>query len=280
MTFSLPRLRFHTPGRTYWDDQVRRLDGQRLSWFGEGEGDDFWGEFWSQRINPSYFEAARRFDLERDELGRELQRELDPGGRHLEAGCGGGFWVAALVSRGFHVEGLELSGPLVERIHAVEPTLPVRQGDALAIDAPDNSYDSYLSFGVIEHRRAGPEPFLREAIRVLRPGGKLILTVPYFGPVRQLKARLHRYQETPPEIPFFQYAFSRAELVSLCEKAGFQIVRTRPMGAMRMLDEEVPWLRWLSAQRGGGLLRRNAPKILDGLDGHTILVVGVKPERG
>lgn len=277
MTLSLPRVKFHTPGHTYWDDQIRRLEGRRLSWFGEGDDDDFWGEFWSQRINPQYFEAARRFDLQHDELGRELQRELDRSGTHLEAGCGGGFWVAALSSQGYRVEGIELSGPLVDRIRTVEPSLPVRQVDALAIDAPDDRYDSYLSFGVIEHRRAGPEPFLREAIRVLRPGGKLILTVPYFGAVRQFKARLRRYDESAPQMPFFQYAFSRSELVELCEAAGFRVVRTRPLGVMRLLDEEVPWLRWLSAQRGGGMLRRTAPKLLDGLDGHTVLVVGVKP---
>lgn len=278
MRSALSRLGLSTPGRTYWDDHQRTVDGKRLCWFGEDDDKDFWGSFWSERVNKEYWAAARKLELSRDELGRELLAELSPTGTHLEAGCGGGYWVAALSAHGLRVEGLELSAPLVEHIHSLEPELSVRCGDALAIDRPDASYDSYLSLGVVEHRRAGPEPFLDEALRVLRPGGKLILTVPYFGAVRQAKARLGYYRGVTPErVPFFQYAFSRRELSDLCAQAGFRVVRTRALYALRMIDEELPLVRWLSAQRGGGYLRRTADKVLAGIDGHMVLVVAVKP---
>jgi SAM-dependent methyltransferase len=43
------------------------------------------------------------------------------------------------------------------------------------IDLPDNSYDVVLSTQVLEHVFS-PRTYLSEALRVLRPGGKLILT--------------------------------------------------------------------------------------------------------
>jgi len=88
---------------------------------------------------------------------------MRPDGFHLEAGCGAGYWVAALKHHGFNIEGIEYAHELVDLVHSVRPQLPVRYGDALAIDRPDNHYDSYLSFGLVEHPFEGPKPFLAEA---------------------------------------------------------------------------------------------------------------------
>jgi len=66
-------------------------------------------------------------------------------GFHFEAGCGAGYWVAALKHHGFNIEGIEYAHELVDLVHSVHPQLPVRYRDALAIDRPDNHYDSYLS---------------------------------------------------------------------------------------------------------------------------------------
>ena len=68
---------------------------------------------------------------------------MHPAGMHLEAGCGAGYWVAVLNQRGLRVEGIEYAHNLVELVNSINPQLPVRQGDALSIDRPNNYYDTY-----------------------------------------------------------------------------------------------------------------------------------------
>ncbi len=234
-------------------------------------------------MGAGYHDAARGRDLGRHPLGALLLHELDPSGLHLEAGCGAGFWVAALVQRGYRVEGIESSPRLVELVREAEPRLPVGHGDALAIDRPAGAYDSYLSFGVVEHRREGPEPFLVEAARVLRPGGLLVLSVPHFGPLRRRRARWGAYATSPPPgLPFYQYGFTLGELAELVAVAGFDVRRTVPIEPHRLLEEELPAYDRLSG-RAARWARAGAEAALSRFDGHMAVVVarrlaGGRPE--
>ncbi len=261
----------------YWLAHQRFVENGRMRWHAETADQAFWSGYWHDRVSPSYYESARRMDLRADELGRILLAEMPRQGVHLEAGCGAGYWVAALRAAGYDVEGIEYSRELVDLVNGVEPGLPVIYGDALAIDRPDNTYASYLSFGVVEHRPEGPEPFLREAFRVLRPGGALVITIPHFGPVRRLKARLGRYGANTPQSPFFQYGFTRDDFQRLVSQAGFEVDYTRPLSVHRLMLEESGAYRWLNDHRGQRVWRRAADGMLDGRDGHMLLVAAHKP---
>ena len=164
-------------------------------------------------------------------------------------------------------------------VNRINPALPVCYGDALAIDCADNTYASYLSFGVVEHRQAGPEPFLAEAYRVLRPGGKLLITVPYLGPLRRARGRLGRYESATPRPPFFQYGFSAAEFETFVRTAGFVIDDSRPLYIHRLLLEEVGPYRWLYDRRGSAAWRGLVRRLGGGRDGHMLLTVATKPVR-
>ena len=146
-------------------------------------------------------------------------------------------------------------------MHAANPELPVREGNALHIDCPDNHYDTYLSIGVVEHRIEGPEPFLAEAYRVLKPGGKILISVPFFGPVRKLKNRLSMYDRKPPELPFFQYGFTSEEFTNYLQKAGFSIERVQPLYPHRLLLEEIPLLSLDSQATMGSLCKTMGRKV-------------------
>lgn len=50
----------------------------------------------------------------------------------------------------------------------------LRLGDAKALDAADGSFDTVFSNTILHHMH-DPRPFLREAARVLRPGGALLI---------------------------------------------------------------------------------------------------------
>jgi SAM-dependent methyltransferase len=202
-----------------------------------------------------------------------LLAELDRGGVHLEAGCGAGFWVAALSAAGYRVEGIDSSAGLVEVVAAAAPELDVRHGDALAIDRPDGHYDSYLSFGVVEHRREGPEPFLAEAHRVLKPGGLLVVSVPHFGPLRRARARPGT---PPPGRPFYQYGFTLEELAGLATAAGFTVRRALPIEPHRLLEEESRLYERLAQTRGGTRLKGVVEAACSRFDGHMAVVVANK----
>src|SRR5579872_2992774 len=135
--------------KPHWQGRPRYVARGRIQWYGEAGDEHYWYEYWKARLTPDYYSAAENAALREDELGQILLANLAPHGLHLEAGCGAGYWVAALRQRGLRIEGIEYARELVELVHATKPELPVKQGDALAIDCADGSYDAYLSIGVV-----------------------------------------------------------------------------------------------------------------------------------
>lgn len=250
--------------------------GGRLCWYGDPPDDEFWGELWTSRLTSDYFTDADRGDLQ--DLEVILTRHMRPDGRNIEAGCGLGYWVAALQARGFAVEGVDYSESLVEAVNRARPDLTIRQGDAMALtDYPDASVDAYLSFGVVEHWESGPEPFLIEAARIIRPNGAIIISVPFFSPMRRMKARLNCF-DTGAQVlnrPFFQYGFSEAEFGELLKRSGFRLIDVHYQFVQRSLVEEVPLYFWLNRRRGARVLRRLLLALVPpSLAGHMVLFVG------
>lgn len=260
--------------KPHWWGRRRYAAHGRMAWYGEPGDERYWLAYWKARLTPDYYVQAGALSPGEDELGRVLLEYVPVGGLHLEAGCGAGYWVAALRAKGMQIEGIEYARELVDVVHEANPRLPVRVGDALAIDRPDCTYDTYLSIGVVEHRAAGPEPFLAEAYRVLKPGGKIMIAVPFFGPLRRLKQRLFLYDREAPALPFFQYGFGRRELRCLLEKAGFAVLYAQPLYAHRLLQEELWGYDWLATR--AALVKWLAEWLLKKREGHMVLMVGEK----
>ena len=153
-------------------------------------------------------------------------------------------------------------------------SLPVRWGNALAIDRPGAYYDTYLSIGVVEHRVEGPEPFLAEAYRVLKPGGRIIIAVPFYGLLRRCKQRLSLYDSERPALPFFQYGFSKAEFLRLLRKAGFYVEYVQPLYVHRLLQEELMGYDRLASR--ANFIKMLVERLFTKSDGHMLMVVGQK----
>ncbi len=73
--------------------------------------------------------------------------------------------------------GVEYTAELAEYAAEKFPSLEIIQGDCEALDFPDQSFDVAIAAAVIEHV-PDPDRMVREAKRVLRPGGIVVLTSP------------------------------------------------------------------------------------------------------
>ena len=116
--------------------------------------------------------AGRKFH---DSLYRELiQRYLEPGARVLDAGCGRYLKFCREFSPVAHVVGIDL-----ERTFETDNTrIPYAvRGDLGALPFPSGYFDMVISRSVVEHLEDPPRVF-REFVRVLRPGGKVIVLTP------------------------------------------------------------------------------------------------------
>jgi SAM-dependent methyltransferase len=131
----------------------------------------------------------------------------------LDIGCGAGNMIHHL-SRYGTVKGVEMDPRPVAIAH--QRGYDVDQGDATqGLAYGDASFDVVTALDVIEHNE-DDDAILREMVRVLKPGGHAVVTVPAFmwlwSHNDDINAHIRRY--TAPEL--------RDKL----EAAGFQVQRT------------------------------------------------------
>lgn len=255
----------------------RRVEGQRLAYYMTTANARFWDQHWQAHLSLEAYGSAEQGAL--GWLEEPFARYLPKQGRILEAGCGLGHYVLALRVRGYDAEGVEWGTETVQAVRTLYPDLPIRVGDVTRLEVPDGYYSSYISLGVVEHCREGPEPFLQEAYRVLEPGGIAFISVPYFHPLRRLKAQLGLYQGQPDNREFYQYAFTEIEFAGFLHEAGFEIIDRMPYDGFKGVKDEIPLLRHMLKWRGLGWRLQRWLRSWEWAErnlGHMILFVGRK----
>jgi SAM-dependent methyltransferase len=104
---------------------------------------------------------------------------LAAGGRALEFAVGTGRVAVPLAQRGVPVTGIELSGPMIERLRekADESVVPVLLGDMITTRAPGEYSLVYLVYNTISNLLTQEEQVecFRNAARHLVPGGRFVI---------------------------------------------------------------------------------------------------------
>jgi SAM-dependent methyltransferase len=217
-----------------------------------GGGAPFWEAAWSD----GQLEEAIRFCAV-DPLRPLFERYAPAGTALLEGGCGRGQYVVYYAAGGVRVTGLDFAAGALGRLKTRSPSARLCLGDVAALPFREASYDAYYSGGVVEHFEAGPLPALREAHRVLRPGGVLLASVPYLSPLRRLSALWRGDRRFVPKTredaekhgkTFWQYAFGVREFTGLLEGVGFRVDRTFPYAVLYGLYD-LPLLPRLLARK-------------------------------
>jgi ubiquinone/menaquinone biosynthesis C-methylase UbiE len=93
----------------------------------------------------------------------------------VDVGCGGGRAVGELASRGVRAIGVDLDAEMIAAAAGRWPAGEFHVGDATALPLDDASVTGYRADKVL-HAVADPVAVLAEARRVLRPGGRAVLT--------------------------------------------------------------------------------------------------------
>jgi SAM-dependent methyltransferase len=121
--------------------------------------------------------ATDPMTLEYDEALAVLGRDLKPGARLLDVGCGSGGFLHRARLAGFAVSGLDFNSDRVKLLQSAG--LDVFEGSLLdfARSRPDAKFDVVTLFQVLEHLDA-PGEWLESAKDLLAPGGRLIVAVP------------------------------------------------------------------------------------------------------
>jgi SAM-dependent methyltransferase len=149
------------------------------------------------------------------------------GARLLDLGAAYGFAVAEARRLGWRAVGLEISPAAARRAAETIRAAVVAVGDAHLVPFADDCFDVVTLWDVLEHL---PEPHaaMAELARVLRPGGRLVLTTGDVGSLaaRVSGARWHLY--TLPEHVFF---YSREGVRRLLAAHGLRVERIRAEGS-------------------------------------------------
>jgi len=153
----------------------------------------------------------------------------------LDVGCGEGYGAARFAGAAGRVVGVDYDAGTVAHAATRYRTARFVRGNLAALPVRSASVDVLATLQVIEHVWDHAQ-FVGECRRVLRPGGRLLVTTPNrltFSPGRDT-----------PDNPFHTHEFTAAELRELLSRAGFVDLDVRGLHAG-------PRLQTLDRKHGG-----------------------------
>lgn len=229
----------------------------------------YWDERWSDADLAG--DAGRVAGTDEFAFLTAVEPRLAGGGLDvLDCGCGRGDWTRFLRSRGHRAVGVDIAPRVMARLREKWPEW-YRIGDFRQAPFPDASFDLVINWGGIEHFEEGPHASLVEAHRLLRTGGRAVVSTLCHnarGKLREALGLQPRAREARPGQRFY------------LERAGFAGLRTCTIGGeqgmSRVLEHELKWLGRLLPGRLRRGVARAAGGLLRPLVGHMVIASGTK----
>ena len=175
-------------------------------------------------IEPEAFSLRRDFLLENAAAGQRV----------LDIGCGEGAFGAELERAGAQVICADVAQEPLTRAARLHPGLDLRLVDpGGGWELQDSSFDAVWAGEVIEHV-ADTVTWLSEVRRVLRSGGRLILTTPENGPLTLVWMALsgRAFEERLDPRSDHLRLYSRRTLTRLLADFGFEQIAVRRAGGV------------------------------------------------
>jgi ubiquinone/menaquinone biosynthesis C-methylase UbiE len=195
---------------------------------------------WDRRA-PTFdddFGHSIRTPAERKAWDRILDlvlRERTPGDA-LDVGCGTGFHSFELAARGYRGTGIDFAPSMLAeaRRKAAKRAVAIRfeHGDAEQLTFPSQSFDLVITRHVL-WTLPHPDLAIDEWIRVLRPGGRLVIVDSQADAASQLPATENarasqEYAAVGDQLPLLN-GRSREQIVTMVEAHGLTIVGSDPL---------------------------------------------------
>ncbi len=168
-------------------------------------------------------------------------------GQLLDIGCGYGFFLQEMKSRGWNVKGMELSRE--GREYAQDKFgIKVFSGALEEIAFAEGTFDVITFIYVIEHM---PDPvgLLTEVKRILKPNGLVFLRWPHSTPIVKLLGPVAQKLDVY-HTPYHLYDFSPKTIKAMLLLSGFQNIETCIGGYTRPANKISLWLTALFGRMG------------------------------
>ena len=106
-------------------------------------------------VEKGYDEAAERYLQTKDEstliFAKELEKQLKPGAKILDAGCGAGIPIAKYLSERFEVYGIDISAKQIELAKKLVPKGRFKKADFLESDFDEEFFDGIIALYSVIH---------------------------------------------------------------------------------------------------------------------------------
>jgi methionine biosynthesis protein MetW len=231
---------------------------------------------------------VRGFDLRyqrSQQVYEALDRQISSGSRCLDIGCGDGRALGPwAIAHQVRYVGVDIARSAVDRTRArgFEAQLVEDSG---RLPFPDGSFDAAVSLEVIEHLFQ-PEATIREALRVVKPGGVIVVTTPNVAYWRRRLdlALLGRWNpfgyslavQEPWNDPHIRF-YNPGVLGRFLTKVGCEQVNVLGQGGTFLGD--LPWIGHRISHGKGSAPYRTLERILPSVFGCFLIGVGRKSAR-
>jgi SAM-dependent methyltransferase len=224
-------------------------------------------EGWSQSSTAQNYAASLEDATAQSVPELVRQVKAGPGTHALDLCCGPGIVTAGLLAVGADATGLDFSPAMLQLARRNVPDAKFVEGDAMNLSYDDNRFDAVtIGFGILHV--PDPVKVLKEAHRVLRPGGRLSFSV-WHGPtiptvLGDLFQVIGQYGDPSVQLPpgpgMHDYADPEIVVPALTNAGFFDISQTVVQNTVKTTGaEEIVTLFMEGTVRGGVLLRSQPP---------------------